>query len=67
MCHKINKENGSEIVSYSVDAGFHIILFCRNADREKVMDKLKGLDQTVTEKVIQTKISKIGTTLVKDE
>ena len=57
MCHKINKQNGSEIVSYSVDAGFHVMLFCRNGDRGRVVEELGGFDQTVLEKVIQTKIS----------
>ena len=37
VVHRLNKEAGSEnVAAYSVDAGFHILLFCLKKDEQRV-------------------------------
>jgi diphosphomevalonate decarboxylase len=52
---------GENIVAYSIDAGFHVFLFCLKERQESVLEAvstLQGID-----KVIQTRIGRDGVKL----
>ena len=65
-CTKLNRPQ--EIVAYSVDAGFHVFLFCLNENVDKVKACVEELrdsaGDSILEKMIETRIGRDGTKVI---
>lgn len=54
-------ETGQFIASYSIDAGFHVFVFCLNKDRQFVKERILKEESIRLETIIEAKINEHGT------
>ena len=65
LVRDLNRESinscGQNIASYSIDAGFHVFVFCLNKDKTRVKERILAEESIRLETIIEAKINENGT------
>jgi mevalonate pyrophosphate decarboxylase len=61
--HLLNREAGQNVAAYSIDAGFHVFVFCLQQHKPLVMDKLGSIAERL-ERIIEAEIDPQGCELL---
>ena len=65
LVRDMNRESilssGQKIAAYSIDAGFHVFVFCLNKDKAEVKARILAEESIRLETIIEAKINENGT------